>query len=364
MWDSNANCGLARDKEKKRERENFPMKSPNLRHCQARSQNKGLRKYQRRVSRLRTGPSSAGDNQAGVGEGSGQPWPKRGNCSPSKTSSTKLQAGFVANQNFLGFRTVDITRNQLPRRDTWHTWEGAPIVHPENQGARTGEAIRHTPHLGVTALAKHLVTWAARNWEGHKMQAQPSLCLCGVPENLNLSGLDLGSARKPGPASDSSHQRNLEPENCRPWKNTCLEWGQTQWGWNTGSTPHTRQWYLFAVFLPPHSTTEQVSLEKWPPLLPGVRAEVRHWRDQQREDAKINRGNRFGSDRCNRLKPWGKHWLLWKGPVDLEKYKPDQETIWNWTDPALSATAPDKVLDIFLLLSFFFHLFLLVGSPL
>ena len=26
------------------------------------------------------------------------------------------------------------------------------------------------------------------------MQAQPSLCLCGVPMNLNLSGIDLGSA--------------------------------------------------------------------------------------------------------------------------------------------------------------------------
>ena len=30
------------------------------------------------------------------------------------------------------------------------------------------------------------------------------LCLCGVPENLNLSSLDLGSARNPGPALDSS----------------------------------------------------------------------------------------------------------------------------------------------------------------
>ena len=44
------------------------------------------------------------------------------------------------------------------------------------------------------------------------MQAQLSLCLCGVPENLNLSGLDLGSARNPGPALDSSPQSNLEPD--------------------------------------------------------------------------------------------------------------------------------------------------------
>ena len=54
------------------------------------------------------------------------------------------------------------------------------------------------------ALAKRLVTWAAQTWAGHKTQTQPSLHLCGVPENLNLSGLDLGSARNPGPALDSS----------------------------------------------------------------------------------------------------------------------------------------------------------------
>ena len=33
---------------------------------------------------------------------------------------------------------------------------------------------------------------------------QPNLCLCGVPETLNLSSLDLGSARNPGPTLDSS----------------------------------------------------------------------------------------------------------------------------------------------------------------
>ena len=44
------------------------------------------------------------------------------------------------------------------------------------------------------------------------MQAQPSLHLWGVLENLNLSGLDLESACNPGPASESSWQSNLEPE--------------------------------------------------------------------------------------------------------------------------------------------------------
>ena len=34
--------------------------------------------------------------------------------------------------------------------------------------------------------------------------------------------------------------------------------------------------------------------------------------------------------------------------MDLEKkYKLEQGTIWNWTDPTLSSTAPEKFLDIF-----------------
>ena len=67
-----------------------------------------------------------------------------------------------------------------------------------------GKAIRRSLKLGATALTKHLVIWAAWTWEGHKTQAQPSLHFCGVPKNLNLSGLDLGSVCNPGPASDSS----------------------------------------------------------------------------------------------------------------------------------------------------------------
>ena len=58
------------------------------------------------------------------------------------------------------------------------------------------------------------------------MQAQPSLRLCGVPEYLNLSGLDLGSAYNPGPASDSSQQSNLEPKQCSQGKHTRREWSK------------------------------------------------------------------------------------------------------------------------------------------
>ena len=109
-------------------------------------------------------------------------------------------------------------------------------------------------------------------------------------------------------------------------------------------TPHTHQLYLFAVFLPPQSTTEQVSLNMGPPSPPCVRAEISHWRDLQTEESKIHRGNLFGSDKCNsHLKSCLWHQLHWKGPIDLEKYKLEQGTIWNWTDPTLLTTAPEKI---------------------
>ena len=70
---------------------------------------------------------------------------------------------------------------------------------------------------------------------------------------------------------------------------------------------------------------------------------------------KQRRGNRFGSDRCNRLKSCSWHWLHRKGPIDLEKkYKLEQGTILNWTDPTLPSTAPEKFLDIF----YYYHFFI------
>ena len=110
-----------------------------------------------------------------------------------------------------------------------------------------------------------------------------SLCLWGLPECLNLSGLDLGNTYNPGLASDSSGQSNLEPKQYRQGKHTRRERVQTQCGQDT---VRTRQCYLFAASLPPHSTTEQVSLKKCPALPPWGRAEIRLWSDQQTEEAK------------------------------------------------------------------------------
>ena len=90
-------------------------------------------------------------------------------------------------------------------------------IRREGHSQRSAPQRRHTAHLrgwdgggdktqvppGESVLAKHLAAWAAWTWEGHKTQAQLSLRLCGVPKTLNL-GSDLGSARNPGPALDSS----------------------------------------------------------------------------------------------------------------------------------------------------------------
>ena len=84
---------------------------------------------------------------------------------------------------------------------------------------------------------------------------------------------------------------------------SCHERAQTQRGPDAVRTPHTCHGRLFTVFLPPHNTTEQVSLDKWPPLHPCVRAEIRHWRDLQTGSQNKQRGNCSGSNRCNRLKP-------------------------------------------------------------
>ena len=43
--------------------------------------------------------------------------------------------------------------------------------------------------------------------------------------------------------------------------------------------------------------------------------------------------------------------------MDLEKkYKLEQGTIWNWTDPTLPSTAPEKFLDIF----YYYHFFIII----
>ena len=143
-------------------------------------------------------------------------------------SATKLQAGFIANQDFLGFWMVNIhwegcsQRPAPQKRHTAHLRRRAHCTPRKLSGWDGGGNKMQPPTEGDCARPGHLSCLA---WEGHKMQAQPSLHLCGVPKNLNLSGLDLGSACNPGPASDSSWQSNLVSEQCRLGKHTRCELG-------------------------------------------------------------------------------------------------------------------------------------------
>ena len=138
---------------------------------------------------------------------------------------------------------------------------------------------------------------------------------CQAPGRLSF--LDLGKAQNTCPTKSMPLWSTWEPEPewLRPEKcmkhrvlfgqytgratwnrssvdqeSTCLSGlGQMQCGLYTVITPHTCQWYLFAVSLPPHNATEQVSLNKWPLLPLCIREKIRHWIDLQTEESKMNK---------------------------------------------------------------------------
>ena len=166
------------------------MKSSNLRHCQARSQNKGLS----RASRLGTGPSPARDRQVRAARAG------RGQSGPREASSTKLQAGFIANQDFLGFWTVDIRR--------------------EDRSLRSVPQKRHSAHLrsrvGCTPRKPS-------GWDEGGDKTQPPTggdCAHQAPGHLSCS--DLGQAQNAGPTKSAPLWSIQEPEleRLRPGKCT------------------------------------------------------------------------------------------------------------------------------------------------
>ena len=140
-------------------------------------------------------------------------------------------------------------RDQLPRTDTRCT----EPARAETE-AGTTEGIRRSSSYWLSELLGR---------GRHKMQAQPSLCFCGVPENWNLSGLGLASACNSGPAP------------CRStWSLSSID-GKAhtqQVGANPAGpehcehSPHTPVIFVCSA-LPRHSTTEQGNLNKRPPPL-------------------------------------------------------------------------------------------------
>ena len=221
-------------------------------------------------------------------------------------------------------------------------------------------------HIGFhSAPRKARCTWETK-WPAPGRWLR---CMAHLGQALGfLSCSDLGRAQNTCPARSVPLQSTWEPEWLRPGKCTkhkahfgqcpCrapwslssvdpesthrLKLWQTQCGPYSASTPSIWQFYLFAASLPPHNKTEQVSLNKWPPLPPCVRVAIRHWRDLQTEEEE-GTAVEVTSARMKILSLTLT--VHWRGP------KLEQGIIWNQTDPTLPTTAPEKLLDIFLLWS-------------
>ena len=135
---------------------------------------------------------------------------------------------------------------------------------------------------------KHLVTWAAWTWEGHKTQHN-WVCALWSAQEPEPERLRPGKCTQPRAHLRQFTSRATWSLSSVDGESTRSVWaGETQCGPDTASAPHTRQGCLSAGLLPPHSTTEEVSLKMWSPSPLCVRAEIRHWRDLQTEEAKIN----------------------------------------------------------------------------
>ena len=199
----NLNCGIAREREKKRE--NFRTKSYKLRHCQACSQNKGLSKYQRRASQLRTSPSPAGGREAG----GLQPELERDNLGPRDgilyQTASRLP---VANQVFLGSWMVDI--------------------HQEGRSQRSAPQRRHMAHLRQrSCCAPRKLSDPDRGSD--KTHLTWGECACQAPGHLSCS--DLGRAQNTCPTKSGHLESTPEPERLSPGKHT-LPWAGANPVWS------------------------------------------------------------------------------------------------------------------------------------
>ena len=151
------------------------MKSSNLRHCWARSQNKGLSDYQRRASQQWTSPSPTGGREAGrqqpEPEGKGQTQPQKWHLLPTVSRLP------VANQVFLGSWTVD--------------------VHQEGWSQKSAPQRRHMAHLKQRS---HFAPGKPSGWDlgGDKMQC-PTQGECAGQVPGHLSCLEPGRAQNSYP---------------------------------------------------------------------------------------------------------------------------------------------------------------------
>ena len=126
----------------------------------------------------------------------GQPEPEGGDHSPREASSTKLQAGFIANQDFLGFWMVDIRR--------------------EGRSQRSAPQKRHKAHL------RRCADCTPRKLSGmDRGGVSRSDCTPQAPGHLSCS--DLRRAQNAGPTESAPLWSTPvpEPERLRPGK--CIQ---------------------------------------------------------------------------------------------------------------------------------------------
>ena len=141
-----------------------------------------------------------------------------------------MQADFSANEDFLGLWMIDICWEGCSQRPTPQNRHTAHLRRhtcctPRKPSGRNREGGKPQPPTGGESTRQAPGHLSCSGLGRTQHQVQPSLRLCGVPENVNLSGLDLRSACKPESPSDSSRQSNLESEQCRLGKHTRCERG-------------------------------------------------------------------------------------------------------------------------------------------
>ena len=218
-------------REQEREREKINRWKALTEHTATLSQNKGrTEQFQRRAGQRQTGPSPSGGRRQGGGE-RGKRGPRDG--IPYQTENR-----------------LPVSNQRLPETlDGWHPPGGSQpeISFPEGiQGApnRCAGKLRLGPRRGWGALHPGRVrpssSWLPEllGWGRQKTQAQPSLRVCGGPENLNLSSFGLGSEGNSGPAPYRAAWNPVWPEHC-------------------GSSPHRPMTFVCSAPLP------TAQLNKW-----------------------------------------------------------------------------------------------------
>ena len=145
------------------------MKGSNLTCSLGLSQNKGLTEHQRRASQRHASPSPSIGREAGMQqpeqEGKGQSQPQRSAFSTKLWAGSQLLTMSSWDTGQLSSARRVAAWDQLPRGDTWHTWDGALLAHPGNWVVGTRGLIKmHSPPGTVHSPS----TWSLELLESRK----------------------------------------------------------------------------------------------------------------------------------------------------------------------------------------------------